>query len=221
MGFVKLLQARDDLWQTFSEICLFGGIVRQTGEEERNSFLTAVVVAGVPGVADEFPGAFAHGPCARGLAHLPMKGAVRTRNIARLQRRDQALPVQLGGRWFHLAQFGERGQQIRRVGELSARFALPQLARPRDDRRHADATFEQAEFRSAIRPRGAAAEVGAFFGRVTVVALEDHDGALPQAEFVHLRKQKSNTFVLAGEEGGVEGCADTAAFEALSHFVSP
>ena len=87
------------------------------------------------------------------------------------------------------AEFGEGGEPVAAVGDLSSHFVFGDVTGPGDDGRHADTAFEEAEFCAAIGPGTSASAVGAFFGAVAMVGLKYDDGVVGLAEFIDFSEE--------------------------------
>src|SRR6185436_5469611 len=75
---------------------------------------------------------------------------------------------------------------------------------PRNDHRNANAPLEEAELCAAIWPRAAAAEMGALFGGMAVIGLENDNGLLAQTQLIDVFEQGTDAIIERGNKGGVE-----------------
>ena len=178
--FVQLAESLHNVGVLIGDI---GALTRVTVDVDEEVFNSGAIAAirGVAGPADEFPVVIAHGPVGiRPRADLPVQRmfSVRSCGAGVTQHAHQTPPIEIRSRNVDASQFRQGGQPVTGVTDLIARLILRELARPGDDCGNPDATFEQAEFRTAIRPGAAASPMCALFGRVTVIALV-HDDRLP------------------------------------------
>ena len=143
---------------------------------------------------------------------------------------DEAFAVLgLAGRWLGGGDFDQGGVEVDVDGGDAAGGGGLGDAGPADDEGDAGAAFVEAAFAAA--EGGVVGDVTAFFheafAHVTadaaVVAGEDEDGVFAELEFVEFGHDAADTFVDAGDHGGVNGVVVTAdsrfCFEFFDEFL--
>src|SRR6266404_7015124 len=78
------------------------------------------------------------------------------------------------------------------------------MARPRDDRRNANAAFKKTELRSAIRSGAASAEMRALFRGMAVIGLKNDDRPLAQAKLIDLLQQSADSLIERRDERRIQ-----------------
>lgn len=179
----------------------FARIAQKVVERGRHGGVAGGLVAR-DGRSDELPVAVAHGEIVGVVGHgaIPLPKSQRGGRRGRAAKvRGKTHPVERQRGAAKAANVGKRGQQIGEVrGEIAATGS--EGPGPREDERHADAALKDIVFRAATVV--VEARTGERIG--TVVAGEDHEGALAQAKFGDSRQQCADPTV-EDLDHGVDG----------------